>query len=236
MSPNQQFIRNNVLAGLSSDDFDVIQAGLEPVKLDMHRMLIEPNQPIEHLYFPEAGFASITTGGNSSRIEIGIVGREGVVGVAVALGTDRTPFAVFMQSPGHGLRITTAPLEQAMADRPSLHRRMLRYAQALNVQTAATAFTNAEHTVEMRLARWLLMCRDRVEGDEFAFTHEFIAMMLGVRRPSVTTTIHALEGHGLIRAKRASIAVLDREGLEKLADDAYGLPEAEYERLMSGRQ
>jgi CRP-like cAMP-binding protein len=202
----------------------------------MRQVLIEPNEPIEHLYFPEAGFASITTDGTGSKIEIGIVGREGFVGIPVALGTDRLPFQVFVQSAGHGLRIATASVQQAIAQRSSLHRRLLRYSQALNVQTSATAFTNAQYTVEMRLARWLLMCRDRVDGDEFAFTHDFIAMMLGVRRPGATTIIHALEGHGLIRAKRASIAVLDREGLERLADDAYGLPEAEYKRLMNGEQ
>jgi CRP-like cAMP-binding protein len=95
----------------------------------------------------------------------------------------------------------------------SLHRSLLRYAQALNVQTSATAFANAEHTVEMRLARWLLMCHDRVDGDEFAITHEFMSMMLGVRRAGVTTTIHILEGNGLIRAKRGVITVRDREGL-----------------------
>jgi CRP-like cAMP-binding protein len=108
---------------------------------------------------------------------------------------------------------------------------MLRYAQALNVQTSGAAFSNAEHTVEMRLARWLLMCHDRVDGDEFKLTHDFISMMLGVRRAGVTTALHVLEGHHLIRARRGSITVVDRDALMTLADDAYGLPEAEYERL-----
>ena len=103
----------------------------------------------------------------------------------------------------------------------------------MNVQTSGTAFANAEHTMETRLARWLLMCHDRVDGDEIAITHEFMAMMLGVRRAGVTTAIHVLEGRDLVEAKRGVITILDRAKLEALADNAYGLPEAEYARLMA---
>jgi CRP-like cAMP-binding protein len=104
------------------------------------------------------------------------------------------------------------------------------------VQTSGTAFANAEHTVEARLARWLLMCHDRLDGDDIPITHEFLSMMLGVRRAGVTTATHVLEGNGLIRAKRGVITILDREKLEGLADNAYGLPEAEYARLMAEGQ
>jgi CRP-like cAMP-binding protein len=232
--PQQKTVRNRLLAGLSPDDFASLAPHLEPVDLELRRVIAKPNTPIEHLYFPESGFASLTTNGNGTKIEIGMIGREGVTGVPVALGTDRMPFECFIQLAGSGLRIATHQMEQAIADRPSLHRRLLRYAQAFNVQTAATAFANAEHTVEMRLARWVLMCHDRVDGDEFAITHEFLSMMLGVRRAGVTTTLHVLEGNHLIRSKRGSITVRNRQGLEQLADDAYGLPEAEYARLTDG--
>jgi CRP-like cAMP-binding protein len=110
---------------------------------------------------------------------------------------------------------------------------LLRYAQALNVQTSGTAFANAEHTVETRLARWLLMCHDRVDGDDIAISHDFLSIMLGVRRAGVTTSLHILEDNDLIRAKRSVITIVDRERLEELADSAYGLPEAEYARLMA---
>jgi CRP-like cAMP-binding protein len=229
----QKSLRNRILAELPPGDFASIQAHLDPVELELRRVVIEPNQPIRHLYFPETGYASVTTNGHGNKIEVGLIGWEGVIGVSVALGVDRVPFECFMQLAGSALRIATPHFEQAIADRPALHRRTLRYAHALNVQTSSTAFANAEHTVEMRLARWLLMCHDRVDGDEFAITHDFMSMMLGVRRAGVTTTTHILEGNGLIRAKRGSITVLDREGLQALADDAYGLPEAEYERLMA---
>ena len=138
-----------------------------------------------------------------------------------------------LQNAGAGLRLSTPDLEEVIDERPSLHRLLLRYAHALNIQTSATAFANANHTLEMRLARWLLMCHDRVDGDEIEITHEFMAMMLGVRRAGVTTTLHVLEGNGLIRSTRRMVAVRDRAKLEELADDAYGLPEAEYARLMA---
>ena len=117
--------------------------------------------------------------------------------------------------------MSTADLEEVMDERPSLHRLLLRYAHALNIQTSGTAFANANHTLEMRLARWLLMCHDRVDGDDIEITHEFMAMMLGVRRAGVTTALHVLEGNGLIRSTRGLVTVLDRAKLEDLADDAY---------------
>ena len=119
-----------------------------------------------------------------------------------------------------------------MAQSRSLHRHLLRYAQASHVQVSETAFANANSDVEARLARWLLMCHDRVDGDDIPLTHEFIAMMLGVRRPRVTVALHVLEGMQVIRAKRGTVTVLDREKLEELAHEAYGLSEAEYTRLM----
>ena len=235
-APQQSSVRNQLLAALPPEDFAAIQAHLEPVELELRRVLIEPNQPIEHVYFMEVGYTSIVTNTDGSKIEIGIIGREGMVGIPVALGVRTTPFECFVQHAGKGLRMATHHLEEVIDERPSLHRRLLRYAQAINVQTSGTAFANAEHTVESRLARWLLMCHDRVDGDDILITHEFLSMMLGVRRAGVTTATHVLEGNGLIRAKRGVITILDREKLEGLADNAYGLPEAEYARLMAEGQ
>jgi CRP-like cAMP-binding protein len=234
--PQQSSVRNQLLAALPAEDFAAIQSHLEPVELELRRVLIEPNQPIEHVYFPEVGYTSIVTNTHGSKIEIGIVGREGMVGVPVALGVRTTPFEFFVQHAGGGLRMPTHLLEEVIDERPSLHRRLLRYAQAMTVQTSGTAFANAEHTVETRLARWLLMCHDRLDGDDISITHEFLSMMLGVRRAGVTTATHILEGNGLIRAKRGVVTILNREKLEELADNAYGLPEAEYARLMAEGQ
>src|SRR5215216_2304982 len=232
-APRQSSLRNQLLAGLSREVFAPLQPLLEPVELELRRVLIEPNEPIEHVYFHEHGYTSITTNGQGNKIELGLIGREGMVGVSVALGVKTTPLQFFIQLAGDGLRMTSHGLEEVIDERPSLHRVLLRYAQVVNVQASGTAFANAEHTVETRLARWLLMCHDRVDGDEIAITHEFMAMMLGVRRAGVTTAMHALEGSGLIEAQRGVLTILDRAKLEELAGNAYGLPEAEYARQMA---
>jgi CRP-like cAMP-binding protein len=230
--PQQLSIGNRILASLSAGDFARLQPHLEPVSLDTRQVLIEPNTAIAHIYFPEAGMASVTNNSSGGKIEVGVIGREGMVGLPIVLGIDQTPYEHFMQIAGHGWRIAVQDLEQAMAESSSLHRQLLRYAQASHVQVSETAFTNANSDVEARLARWLLMCHDRVDGGDIPLTHEFIAMMLGVRRPGVTVALHVLEGMQVIRAKRGVITVLDREKLEELAEDAYGLSEAEYTRLM----
>jgi CRP-like cAMP-binding protein len=231
-APQQISIGNRLLASLSAEDFATLQPHLEPVPLPVRQVLIEPNTPIAHIYFPEAGMASVTNNSGDGKIEVGVVGREGMVGLPVVLGIDQTPYEHFMQIAGHGWRMAACDLEQAMAQSSSLHRQLLRFVQASHVQASETAFANASSDIEARLARWLLMCHDRVEGDDIPLTHEFIAMMLGVRRPGVTVALHVLEGMQIIRAKRGIVTVLDREKLEELADEAYGLPEAEYARLM----
>lgn len=232
MQPQQVPIGNQLLASLSADDFARLQPHLEPVSLALRQVLIEPNTPIEHAYFPEQGMSSVTNNSSGGKIEVGVIGQEGMVGLPIVLGIDQTPYEHFMQIPGHGWRIAAHDLEQAMAQSRSLHRHLLRYVQASHVQASETAFANANSDIEARLARWLLMCHDRVEGDDIPLTHEFIAMMLGVRRPGVTVALHVLEGMQVIRAKRGLISVLDREKLEELADEAYGLSETEYSRLM----
>ncbi|WP_262027088.1 Crp/Fnr family transcriptional regulator [Microvirga sp. Mcv34] len=232
MQLQQVPIGNRLLASLSADDLARLQPHLEPVSLALRQVLIEPNMPIEHAYFPEQGMSSVTNNSSGGKIEVGVIGQEGMIGLPIVLGIDQTPYEHFMQIPGHGWRIAAHDLEQAMAQSRSLHRHLLRYVQASHVQASETAFANANSDIEARLARWLLMCHDRVDGDDIPLTHEFIAMMLGVRRPGVTVALHVLEGMRVIRAKRGLITVLDREKLEELADEAYGLSETEYSRLM----
>ena len=137
-----------------------------------------------------------------------------------------------MQTPGAGLRIQVDDLRRAIATRPSLHQHLLRFVQAFMVQMGQTALANGSFSLEQRLARWLLMCHDRVDGDSLATTHEFLSLVLSVRRSGVTEALQALEKRGLISTKRGQIAVLDRAGLEAVAGDSYGLCEAEYERLI----
>jgi CRP-like cAMP-binding protein len=234
-APRRSDVRNRLLAALAPDDRAALQPHLEPVKVELRQVLIEPGKPIEHVYFHETGYTSMTTSGGGAKIEVGIIGREGMVGVFVALGVRSVPFELFVQAAGEGFRMRSDALEAVLDARPTVRLLLMRYAHVMGVQTTGTAFANAEHTVEARLARWLLMCHDRLDGDDITITHDFMSMMLGVRRAGVTTATHVLEGNGLIRAKRGVITVLNREKLEELADNSYGLPEAEYERLIAGR-
>jgi hypothetical protein len=165
------------------------------------------------------------------QIEVAIVGREGMSGVSVVLGCFETPFRTFVQRPGHALRITRELFMHACEASAGIRDMALRYAQAFTVQVAEGARSNARYGVEARLARWLLLAHDRTDGDEINLTHEFLALMLGVRRPGVTVATHVLEGHGLIKARRGSIRVLDRKRLEDAAMGSYGSAEAEYDRL-----
>ncbi len=198
-----------------------------------NQTLIVPHGPIRQMFFPEAGFASITTTGDDLRIEVGMVGREGLVGAApVLLGTDQSPYEHFIQSPGEMLCIGTDELVGAVDRSPSLRKLLLRFVATLLVQTAQTAYVNASEDLDARLARWLLMCQDRADGDKVVVTHEFLSMMLGVQRTSVSLALQTLETSDLILARRGRIEILDRDALARRAGKGYGLPEAEYARLI----
>jgi CRP-like cAMP-binding protein len=231
--PSQSFIRNQLLTALTPDDYGLLRPHLEPVDLPKGVVLIEPQLPIDYVHFPDAGLGSVVAlSPGDLCAEIGLFGRDGLAGVAVLLGADSVPYRVLMQVAGAGHRIAAGALRAAMDISPSLRALLLRYAQAFAVQTAHTALSNAQHTVEERLARWLLMSHDRVDGDDIPLTHEFLALMLAIRRPSVTTALHVLEGGQLVRATRGQVTIRDRGGLEELARDSYGIPEAEYGKLI----
>jgi CRP-like cAMP-binding protein len=222
---------NRVLARLSSDEIGLLQPHLEAVDLPVRKQLENRNKTIEHVYFIEHGFASVVANGTGHSIEVGLIGREGMTGLAVLMGTDRSPHETFMQAAGDGQRISSAELRSAMEQSPALHRSFLRYGHAFVVQTAQTALANGRNKVEERLARWLLMAHDRLDSDEVPLTHEFLSVMLGVRRPGVTVTLDFLEKEGPIRAKRGAVAILNRTGLRKISIGAYGVAEAEFQRL-----
>jgi CRP-like cAMP-binding protein len=202
------------------------------VDLPLRHRLEARNQTIDHGYFIESGVASVVANGSGERgIEVGLIGREGMTGLAIVMAGERAPHETYMQLGGKGQRVAAAELRQAMAQSASLQRAFLHYAHAFFVQTARTAMANGRSKIEERLARWLLMAHDRTDGDELALTHEFLATMLGVRRPGVTVALNLLEGSGLIRASRGVISIVDREGLEAHSGGAYGAPEAEFQHL-----
>lgn len=225
--------RNRLLAGLSEAEQGRFLEAAERVSLSQGDVLERPNEPIAAILFPESAVGSIVaTDGGRRRIEAGPFGAEGSSGVAVVLGADRSPHETTIQVAGDAYRIGSAEFQRLLEQSPALKSVMLRYALALSIQTVHTVLAASHGVLEVRLARWILMIHDRVEGDELWLTHDFMAMMLGVRRPGVTTTIHELEGHSLIRSKRGYLLVRNRAGLEKLCGGLYGGPEEAYDRLL----
>jgi CRP-like cAMP-binding protein len=233
-APPQSAIRNRVLGTLPPEDYERLQPLLEPVDLPLRTYLVEPHKPIEDIYFMEQGIASVVAlTPQQRRIEVGLIGREGVSGTPILLGTDRTPHECFVQMSGDALRIAADDVRRVIATAPMLHAHLLRFVQAFTVQVAQTALSNGSYTLEERLARWLLMCHDRVDGDVLFTTHEFLSIMLGVRRPGVTEALHILEGAHVIRAERGLVTILDRAKLEEVAGESYGVAETEYARLIA---
>jgi CRP-like cAMP-binding protein len=225
--------RNSLLTALAAEDYALLLPHLTRETLMKGTTLVVPGEPITDIFFLETAIGSVVAiSPEGHSVEATVIGCEGMTGLAVVNGTDRTPHQIVVQVEGDALRITADALRAAMGESATLMALMLRYGQSVYVQTTYTALSNASHGVEERLARWLLMCHDRVEGDSLVLTHEFLSIMLAVRRPSVTTALHVLEGMHLIRAERGKITMRDRQALEDFARDAYGMPEAEYARLV----
>jgi CRP-like cAMP-binding protein len=227
--------KNLLLRALSRDDYALIAADLEPVTLPLKAPLFNPHEVIDRVYFLEDGVASIVSDQDDGRpVEIGIHGREGMSGTPIVLGADRSPHASMIQvGDAPAQSIASERLLEACALSRSLHQLLLRYVHTLGVQTALTAAANATYDLPERCARWLIMCNDRLESDRIELTHEFLSMMLAVRRSGVTVTLHELQETGAIRASRGVITISDRSRLEEIAGDCYGQAEAEYRRLIA---
>ena len=181
-----------------------------------------------------AGIASVvaTVSDDDPRVEIGLIGREGMTGAAVLLGDGQSPHSIYIQAAGSGDRIGVRAFRNAIGESDTLHRVFLKYLQSFMVQTAHTAIANARASLPERLARWVLMAQDRMDGPKLTLTHEFLRLMLGVRRAGVTEALHDLGHRGLIKTGRGEIIVLDRAGLKRIAGKFYGLPEREHQRLI----
>ena len=224
---------NRLLSSLSKADFGLLLPDLEAVSLDVRKVLERPNKRIDDVYFPDAGFASVVAvQPKQTKVEVGLIGREGMTGLPVVLGNHKTPHETYIQAAGHGQRLNATKLRKAMAASSSLQSQLLKFVQAFMVQTAQTAISNARAKLNERLARWILMADDRIDGSRLPLTHEFLSLMLGVRRAGVTEALHALESEGLIRASRGEIIVRSRKGIERRAGGSYGIPEAEFRRLI----
>jgi CRP-like cAMP-binding protein len=215
-------IANTLLAALPRKSYLRLLPNLVPVELGFGDVLYEPGKPIRDVYFPGQSLVSLLTlvEGHLA-LEVGLVGRDGMVGVPLALGVDASPVRALVQGAGPALRMNAAGFRRELGRSPPLQRELHRYVHTLMAQISQTAGCNRFHVVQARLARWLLMTRDRVRSGEFRMTHEFLSHMLGVRRVGVTEAASVLQRRKLIEYSRGNITILDHRGLEKAACTCY---------------
>jgi CRP-like cAMP-binding protein len=215
-------IPNSLLAALPRRAYQRLLPGLTPVDLVFNDVLYEPGERIRDVYFPSRSLVSLLTlvEGHLA-LEVGMVGREGMIGIALALGVDVSPVRALVQGGGAALKMSAATFTSEMKGNPPLRRALHSYVHALMAQISQTAGCNRFHVVEARLARWLLMTRDRVRSAEFRMTHDFLSHMLGVRRVGVTEAATALQAKKLIEYARGNIRILDERGLEAACCTCY---------------
>jgi CRP-like cAMP-binding protein len=226
--------RNVLLNALDEDDFDHIRPHLQRVALNTGHVIVGQGEPITFVCFPECGVTSVADVlEDGTRVELALVGRDGMTNSQLLLGCSEAPHEAIVQiGGGSSLRLEADRLRDFCAARPKAHALFLRFIHALSIQTARTLTSNLLHCTEQRLSRWLLMCHDRVEGDELHLKHDHIGRMLGVRRATVTDALHILEEKQVLRGRRGLIVIRDRGKLEEVAGEAYGHSEAHYERLI----
>ena len=216
-------IRNKMLLGIPDDEFSIARPLLEAVDMPRYRMIYDQGDRIEHAYFANEGMISLVVSTEDGRsVEVGITGNEGVVGVPLAFGFDFAPTRAISQLPGNGLQITSSDLRSVFPECPTLRQMIERYVLMQQLQVSQIAACNRLHDMEQRLARWLLMCQDRVNSEMLPLTHEFIAQMLGSGRPTVTIAAGVLERAGLIENTRGNVKILNRKRLEDAACECYG--------------
>jgi CRP-like cAMP-binding protein len=224
---------NRLLSLLSDNDYERLRPHLSPVVFDYRKSLYEAGPPIDHVYFPVDGVASLViTTAEGSGAEVGTIGNEGIVGLPVCLGDRHAPSSVYVQVPGNALQMDARLYRDELDRSPTLNLVMLRYAHAFFNQVAQSAACAHLHKVEQRCCRWLLMTRDRMPSGDFLLTQEFLGMMLGVRRTTVTEAMGKLQKAGLIRYRRGHVTILDHEALQQRTCECYDISKLEFDRLL----
>jgi CRP-like cAMP-binding protein len=226
---------NLLLRSLGPDSYGRLAPHLERVHLDVRTPVERPGAPTEFVYFYETAIGSTVARAGDEEVEIGLCGREGSNGIALINGSVKPSFETFIQQAGNALRVPASIFVGLMAEDDGLAGLMRRSVQAFLVQVSYTSLANGRFALLERMARSLLMCHDRVVGNEINLTHSFLSLMLGVRRAGVTTDMHVLEGAHAVLNQRGRIIIRDRAKLESFAGGSYGVPEAEYERLIGQR-
>lgn len=225
---------NRLLALLPAAAQKRVVADCEEISLGIRDVLYEANQPIRNAYFPLTGVISvIATVDDGSQVEVATTGNEGMLGLPLFLGVDRTPLRAFSQVAGSVLRLPAALFRKHLKQEPDLAALLHRFAQALMMQISLSTACNRAHSIEQRCCRWLLMTHDRVNLQQFSLTQEFLAQMLGVRRATVSEVAAKLQLEKLIRYSRGMVSIVSRRGLEKCSCGCYWIIRTEYERLLS---
>ena len=224
---------NRLLSLLSDDDYGRLRPHLSHIAFDYKKSLYEASRPIDHVYFPIDGVASLViTTVEGASAEVGTIGNEGLVGLPICLGDRDAPSSVYVQVPGTALAMNARLFRGELERNPALNLIMLRYAHAFFNQVAQSAACAHLHRVEQRCCRWLLMTRDRMPSGDFLLTQEFLGMMLGVRRTTVTDVMGSLQKAGLIRYRRGHVTILNQEALHRRTCECYDISKLEFDRLL----
>lgn len=217
-------VHNLILLSLPDDEYNLLRPYLEPAGLPQYQILHEPGEKIDYTYFLNEGMTSLVALSRDGRsVEVGIVGKEGMVGMSLTMGLQRETFRAIMQISGSGLRVRSEIFQDLLLSAPTLRSELTRFALMHGMQVAQLAACNRLHEVEQRLVRWLLMCQDRVDSPCLPLTHEFLAQMLGTGRPSVSLAAGVLENAGLIENLRGTVKIMNRKSLEDVACECYGV-------------
>jgi CRP-like cAMP-binding protein len=237
LAQETQLGRGNVLLdGLGDDLWHAFQPMMERVSIELLQFLEIPGRAVEHVYFPVSSLVSVlNTSPKGQQIEIGLVGSEGLVGIAAILGSTVSIFETVVRAPGETWRIGAKEFQTFVSSHRDFQGRLLGYVHAFLGQMAATAIASGHTTIEARLARWLVMASDRLHSDEIVVTHGELSRTLAVRRSGITMAFHALEAKGLIKSRRGFVRILDRDGLIEATAGVYGIAEALYERFVEER-
>lgn len=226
-------LKNRLLSALPSEDRALLTPHLSTVELEKGRLLYDPGDLIDHVYFPNNCLISLLTlMENGAAIESATLGREGALGLMAAVAPRQSLSRAIVQAPGSALRIASGPLHEVWSRSAALRDLVDRHNEALFGHAIQSVACNALHAVEARFCRWLLSCHDRIDSNTVNLTQEFLADMLGVQRTTVTAVAGSMQAKGLIRYRRGVVDILDRAGLQAMACECYGAVRRGYERLL----
>jgi CRP-like cAMP-binding protein len=235
MNDDDAVRRNAILRQLPEREYRRLRAKMAFIEAEIRQEVYQPDQPITDVYFPLSSVYSLVGWVNEHQpVEVATIGHEGMVGLPLFLGANTSPHAAFCQIPGDSLRLGAEDLRSALRLDGVLHRTLNRFTQATMVQVAQNVVCNGAHATQQRAARWLLTTHDRVRRDQFLLTQNFLAQMLGVRRPTVSEVAQGLQDQGLIRYSRGLVTIVDRARLEQVACPCYAIVRAEFDAITHG--